>query len=315
MQGRDATAGVLMLIDASSLAYRAYHAMPSLRAPDGQTETNAIHGFLNFASRLLQDRKPTRLIVALDDDWRPAFRVEALPTYKTHRLAAEGDPPDEVEPQIVILIEVLEAIGLSTARAPGLEAEDAIATLARRETGSVEIVTGDRDLFSVVRDPNVRVLYTLRGVTELAIVDEAWIAAKYGIPGDRYLDYALLRGDPSDGLPGVAGIGAKTASALLARYGSLDAILGARDYDPRVRARLNTAAEYLAAARRVAAPVEDSAVKAGDGALPAHPPDHGRLAAISARYGIEGPIRRLDAALKVARAAVRPAATGASGRA
>jgi len=311
--------GVLLLIDASSLAYRAYHAMPSLLAPDGRTETNAVHGFLNFVTRLLHDRSPSRLIVALDDDWRPAFRVDALPSYKTHRLAAEGDPADPVEPQIVVVVEVLEAVGISIARAAGLEAEDAIASLARIEQGSVEIVTGDRDLFAVVRDPNVRVLYTLRGVTELAIVDHAWIATKYGIPGDRYLDYALLRGDPSDGLPGVAGIGDKTASALLTRYGSLEAILAARDFDPKLRARLNVAAEYLTAARRVVAPVADCTVDAGSGALPAGPPEPERLASLANRYGIRGPIERLQAALRAAiqaRTAGRASSEmGATGRA
>ncbi len=189
--------GATLLIDGSSLAYRAYHAIPVITAPDRVTETNAVHGFLNFLSRLIPDRRPSRLWVALDADWRPAFRVDALASYKAHRVAGADDPPDPVEPQIALIIEVLGAFGVSTARAEGYEAEDAIASIAKRTDGQVEVVTGDRDLFALCRYPHVRVLYTLRGVSELAPVDQAWIHAKYGIPGDRYMDYAILRGDPS----------------------------------------------------------------------------------------------------------------------
>ncbi len=286
----------LLLVDAASLAYRAYHAIPSLLAPDGRTETNAVFGFLNYVARLIHDRKPGRLVVALDADWRPAWRVAALPSYKAHRVAAPGEV-DPVDPQIGVIVEVLDALGISTARADDHEAEDVIATLAHRAKGPVEVVTGDRDLFALVRDPRVKVLFTLRGVSELALVNAAWVAAKYGIPGDRYVDYALLRGDPSDGLPGVRGIGEKTASALLARYGSLEAILAAADLGPSVRARLNAAAEYLASARRIVDPVLDAPVVGGDGALPEGPADPRRLAELSGRYGIEGAVRRVTEAL------------------
>lgn len=302
---------MLLLVDAASLAYRAYHAIPSLRAPDGATETNAIHGFLNFLVRLLQDRRPSRLVIALDADWRPAWRVAALPSYKTHRVSETGEE-DAVEPQVRLLVELLDAIGISVARADDHEAEDVIATLARAHRGPVEIVTGDRDLFALVRDPDVRVLYTLRGVSELALVDEAWIRAKYGIPGDRYLDYALLRGDPSDGLPGVRGIGEKTASALLARHGSLDAILAARDLAAPLRARLLAAHDYLEAARRVVTPVADCPVEGGDGTIPTSARDPARLAAFAERYGLAGPIDRLFVALtaRSPRASPRPGRPG-----
>jgi len=283
-------------LDAASLLYRAYHAIPEMRAADG-SKIHAAHGFLGFLTRLIPDRGADRLIVALDNDWRPAFRVAALPTYKTHRLAGPDDPPDDVGLQFPVLLEIFDAIGISYAEATGFEAEDVIATIAAGAAGAVEIVTGDRDLFAVVRDPEVKVLYTLRGVSQLAEVDEGWIAAKYGIPGDRYLDYALLRGDPSDGLPGVAGIGEKTASALLRRYGSLDAALAAPDLDPAVRRKLAGSAEYLAAARRVVAPVVDCPVRGGDGALPRSPRDPDSLAAVAARSGLEGAVRRLVEAL------------------
>jgi len=286
----------LLLLDAASLLYRAYHSVPELRAPDG-TKVHAAMGFLNYVSRLLPDRRPGRFYAALDNDWRPAFRVEALPTYKTHRLAGPDDPPDDVGLQFPILLEIFDAIGLSYAEAEGYEAEDVIATLAARTDERVEIVTGDRDLFAIVRDPRVKVLYTLRGVSDLAEVDEAWIANKYGIPGDRYLDYALLRGDPSDGLPGVAGIGEKTASALLRRYGSLDAALAAPDLDPAVRLKLKRSAEYLDAARRVVAPVAEVPIRGGDGTIPPVPRDPDRARALGERYRLSGSVDRLIAAL------------------
>ena len=254
-------------------------------------------GFLNYVSRLLPDRRPGRFYAALDNDWRPAFRVEALPSYKTHRVAGPDDEPDEVGLEFPILLEIFDAIGLSYAEAEGFEAEDVIATIAARTDEPVEIVTGDRDLFAIVRDPRVKVLYTLKGVTELAEVDEGWIAKKYDIPGDRYLDYALMRGDPSDGLPGVAGIGPKTASDILRRYGSLDAALAAPDLDAAIRVKLRRSAEYLAAARRVVAPVADAPVRGGDGSIPHVPRDSARARALGERYRLAGSIERLIAAL------------------
>lgn len=282
----------LLMIDCASLTYRAYHAVPPARSADG-SEVHAIRGFLDFTSRLLTDRRPSRLWVALDADWRPAFRVDALPTYKTHRVAAAAEDLDPVAPQMVVLEQVLDALGISTASAEGFEAEDVIATLAKRTTERVEVVTGDRDLYALVADPHVTVLYTLRGVSELAHVDAAWIAQKYGIPGDRYLDYALLRGDPSDGLPGVAGIGEKTASLLLARYGSLDGILAATDLSPTIRAKLRASADYLVAARRVVAPVTDCPVSGGDGTLPRVSADEATLLELAKRHSLEAAVTRL----------------------
>ena len=285
-----------LFVDAASLAYRAYHAVPEIRAEDG-TLVNAAYGFLNFMSRLVPDRKPSRMHVALDADWRPQFRVDAIPSYKSHRVAGPDDPPDPVDPQMKIIVEMLEAFGISVAAAEGYEAEDVIATLVARTDDSVEIVTGDRDLFQLVRDPNVRVLYTLRGVTELAHVDEAWIHAKYGIPGDRYFDYAVLRGDPSDGLPGVRGIGEKTASDLVRKYGSLDAILAARDLSPTVRAKLRASADYLIAARKVVLMPRDAPVTSGEGTLPRTPAHPERVLALAKRYALEGAAKRLVEAL------------------
>ena len=292
--------GPLLLLDAASLLYRAYHAVPEMKLPDG-TKIHAAHGFLNFVSRLLTDRRPSRFFIALDNDWRPAFRVEALPMYKTQRVAGPDDPPDDVGLQFPMILEIFDAIGLSYAEADGFEAEDVIASIAAREAGPVEIVTGDRDLYALVRDPWVKVLYTLRGVSELAEVTEGWIAQKYGIPGDRYLDFALMRGDPSDGLPGVAGIGEKTASAILRRYGSLDAALVAPGLDPSIRIKLDRSAEYLAAARRVVAPVADAPVRGGTGNIPSAPRDPALARELGARYQLAGAVDRLIAALPTMR--------------
>jgi len=258
---------------------------------------NAALGFLNFLSRLVPDRKPARLFVALDADWRPQFRVDAMPSYKSHRVAGPDDPPDPVDPQMKIIVELLEAFGISTVAAEGYEAEDVIASLVERVSGPAEIVTGDRDLFALVKDPNVRVLYTLRGVSELAHVDEAWIRAKYGIPGDRYYDYAVLRGDPSDGLPGVHGIGEKTASALVAKHGSLDAILTATDVSNTIRAKLRADADYVAAARRVVWMARDAPVTGGDGTIPRAPAHPRRVEALAEKYALSAATKRLTEAL------------------
>src|SRR3989449_4988914 len=213
---------------------------------------HAVYGFLNMLARLVTDRRPDRLGIAVDEDWRPAFRVEALPAYKAHRVS---DEPDPIAPQEALGREVLGALGIAVVGAEGFEAEDVIATLAARAREPIEIVSGDRDLFALVRDPDVRVLYPLVGVTKLLQVDEAEITRRYGIPGRAYGDFALLRGDPSDGLPGVPGIGEKTAARLVAEHGSVDAILSAPALAPAVARRLEAARDYLTAARRVVLPV------------------------------------------------------------
>jgi 5'-3' exonuclease len=271
--------------------------MPPVHASDG-TLVNAVVGFLNFIARLLTDRKPGRLVVAMEfgSDWRPEFRVALLPEYKSHRVAGEDAEPDEVQPQLDIIAEVLRARGIAVASSSECEAEDVIATLTQRFDGPIEVVSGDRDLFTLVRDPRITVLYTLRGVSELAHVDQAWVKTKYGIPGDRYLDYAIMRGDPSDGLPGVRGIGEKSASLLLNKYGSLDGILAARDLSATVRAKFNAGMDYITAARTVVAPVLDCAVGEVDGAIP-HAPPSPTVIELATRYGIVASVGRVNEAL------------------
>lgn len=287
--------GATLLVDYSSLLYRAFHSLPATIPMHG------VHGFLSMLARLVTDRRPAALAVAVDDDWRPAFRVDALPSYKTHRVAEPGAEPDPVAPQEALGRQVLDALGVAVVGAAGFEAEDVIATLAARTRGPVEIASGDRDLFALVRDPDVVVLYPLRGVSDLLRVDEAEIARRYGIPGRRYLDFALLRGDPSDGLPGVAGIGEKTAARLLAAHGSLDAALAATDLPPAVARRLEAGRAYLAAARRVVPPVADVPLAPRGLALPARPAHPRTLARLVEAHRLDGPVRRLRQAFDTVR--------------
>jgi 5'-3' exonuclease len=282
---------MLLLVDYSSLLYRAFHSVPT------SVPANGVYGFLSMLARLVVDRRPSGLAVAVDEDWRPDFRVAALPSYKTHRVAGPGDEPDPVAPQETLGREVLEALGVCVAAADGFEAEDVIATIAARTRGPIEIASGDRDLFALVRDPEVKVLYPLRGVSTLLEVDEAEVGRRYGIPGRAYGDFALLRGDPSDGLPGVPGIGEKTAAALVSRYGTLDALLAATDLAPALARRLDAARDYLAAARRVVLPVADVPLPQLDLALPGRPAHPRALARLSAEHTLAGPVGRLQRAL------------------
>lgn len=221
-----------LLVDASSLIYRAFFSTPeTVTAPNGQT-VNAAYGFLNMLARLVSDRDPEWLVCATDIDWRPEWRVALIDTYKRHRTEEERTPQAdhaerELEHQMPMIEQILSMCRVCVVGAPGYEAEDVIGALVPKSKGHVDIVSGDRDLFQLVRDPDVRVLYPKRGVSDLVVVDEAEISSKYGIPGRAYGDYALLRGDPSDGLPGVRGIGEKSASALISKYGSIEGVIEA----------------------------------------------------------------------------------------
>lgn len=281
-----------MLIDGSSLMFRAFFGQPtSIRSPRGEP-VNAIRGFLDMAARLVGDRKPRRLVVTTDEDWRPAFRVAVLPSYKTHRLV-RGAMPEELAPQEPVLWSVLRAIGVEVTGAKGFEAEDIVASLLPRIEGTVEIVTGDRDLFALIRDPDVCVLYTQQGIGRLQLVDEAEVTRRYGIPGRRYGEFAVLRGDPSDGLPGVPGVGEKTAAQLIRRYDSLDSLLES--------GRLSAdAAAYVRKARTVAMPVATAPLAAPDGRLPTEPRDMAKLTELNERWGIAGSTDRLARALSSA---------------
>jgi len=301
-----------MVLDTAHLYFRAFFGVPdAVRAPDG-TPVNAVHGLLDTITRLVGTHRPDRLVAAWDDDWRPAFRVAAIPSYKAHRVAAErpgGGWVEEVPPalvtQIPVIAEVLAAAGIARLGAGGFEADDVIGTLVARASAAGEsalVVSGDRDLFQLVDDETaVRVLYPTK--EGFVVVDQAELAARYGVPtGAAYADLATLRGDPSDGLPGVAGIGEKTAAALIGRYGDLAGVLAARDRaDPGLTAtqvrRLTEAAAYLEVAPGVVRVARDAPIPVVDDRLPSVPADAAALDALVARWGLAGPVNRLLAAL------------------
>jgi 5'-3' exonuclease len=297
--------GTLMLLDTASLYYRAFYGVPeTMTAPDG-TPVNAVRGLLDMMSRLIRARTPGRLVACMDADWRPAFRTDAIPSYKAHRANPDGteEAPDSLTAQIPVIEQVLAAAGVAMAAAPGYEADDVIGTLAARDAGPVEVVTGDRDLFQVVDDARgVRVLYTARGLAKLEVVDEAAVTKRYEIPGRSYAAFAALRGDPSDGLPGVTGVGEKTAAALVRTFGSVDAILAALDaghggFPMGSRAKLVADRTYLEASVEVVAVATDVPVPDAACELPARPADPRLLAELDERWGLSSSLGRLLSAL------------------
>jgi len=310
MAGPDVRPGGLLLLDTASLYFRAFFGIPdSIRSPDG-IPVNAVRGLLDMTARLIVHRRPSRIVACWDDDWRPAFRVAAIPSYKAHRLVPGTDTeetPEGLRPQIPVIVEVLAALGIARVGVPGFEADDVIGTLVAREAAAprshrapVEIVTGDRDLFQLVDDDaGVRVLYTSRGVADLDVVNQARLREKYGVPtGRAYADMAVLRGDPSDGLPGVRGIGEKTAVALLDRYGDLESLLAARDagdcgLTATQRTRLTEAADYLVVAPGVVRVALDAPVGVVDDAVPTTPADPDALVALAERWGLTSSVTRI----------------------
>jgi 5'-3' exonuclease len=294
-----------MLLDTASLYYRAFYGVPeTLTAPDG-TPVNAVRGLLDMIARLVRARHPGRLVACLDADWRPAFRVAAIPSYKAHRARADGteEAPPALVAQVPVIEEVLGAMGVVMAGAPGYEADDVIGTLAARADGPVEIVTGDRDLFQLVDDGRkVSVIYTVRGLARLEVIDEAAVSERYDIPGRAYADFAVLRGDPSDGLPGVPGVGDKTAAALIRTFGTIGAITTALDlghggFPKGSREKVAAARDYLGAALPVVRVAADAPLPPVDGRLPAPPADPGRLDELDTRWDLGSSLRRAAAAL------------------
>jgi 5'-3' exonuclease len=300
-----------MLLDTASLYFRAYFGVPdSLKAPDG-TPVNAVRGLLDFITRLVTEYQPSHLACCWDNDWRPQWRVDLLPSYKAHRVETalatakpggahfEEEVPDPLEVQVPVIREVLEGFGLAVVGADCYEADDVIGTLASGAAMPVEVVTGDRDLFQLVDDhTGVRVLYTARGVNKHERVTNDVIRDKYGIDGSQYADFAALRGDPSDGLPGVPGVGEKTAASLLRRFGDLRGIVAAADdpasdLAPGPRRKMKDAEEYLLVAPRVVRVARDLDLGSPDLTLPRTPKDPDRLVELSERWGLGGSVTRL----------------------
>jgi 5'-3' exonuclease len=295
-----------MLLDSASLYFRAFYGIPadSMTAPDG-TPVNAVRGLLDMIARLIRAGRPGQLVACMDADWRPAFRVTAIPSYKAHRANPDGSEqvPDALTAQIPVIEQVLTAAGVAMAGAPGYEADDVIGTLAARADSPVDVVTGDRDLFQLVDDARqVRVIYTARGMSKLEVVGEAEVAERYQIPGRAYAAFAALRGDPSDGLPGVPGVGEKTAAALVRVFGSVEAMLTALDsghggFPMGSRAKLVQARDYLEAALPVVRVATDAPLPPAGGRLPVTPADPRRLAELDERWDLGSSLGRMCAAL------------------
>jgi 5'-3' exonuclease len=294
--------------------------MPDMRGPDG-TPVNAVRGLLDYIARLVDIYKPSHLVCCWDNDWRPAWRVALLPSYKAHRVAQAGDTtvaemssspntagetaPNDLAIQVPLIQATLDALGIAVVGKDGYEADDVIGTLASTAPMPVDVVTGDRDLFQLVDDAaSIRVLYIARGVGKHERVDSAWIQDKYGIPPGAYVDYATLRGDASDGLPGVAGIGEKTAASLITSYGTLDKIIAAAS-DPAsaisgaIRSKLGKAIDYLAVAPTVVSVVRDLdlGVSWEDLVLPRTPRDPALFAELTELLGLSGSASRVLASL------------------
>lgn len=296
----------LQLIDAANLYFRAFYAVPdSVTAPDGRP-VNAIRGFLDMAASLIDKRRPTRWVACLDTSWRPAFRVALVPTYKAHRVAADGTEavPAALSVQVPLLLDVLAALGLTAVGAEGFEADDVMATLATRDHGPVEIISGDRDMIALASD-RVRVLYTGKGLAKMEDLGPDEVKAKYGIAAEHYADFAILRGDPSDGLPGVAGVGEKTAAALVARFGPVEEIVAAAEaradgFPAGAAAKILAARDYLTLAPAAVRIRLDVPIGELDDELPSAPHDAEVLALLVNELGIGTSVGRLQAAIAAA---------------
>jgi 5'-3' exonuclease len=295
-----------MLLDTASMYFRAFYGVPdSITAPDG-TPVNAVRGLLDFIGRMVGEYQPTHLACCWDNDWRPQWRVDLIPSYKAHRVeyvVADAPDveqvPDPLEIQVPIIREVLAAFGIAVVGADGYEADDVIGTLATGAGMPVDVVTGDRDLFQLVDDEaSVRVLYIARGVNRHERITNAVVRDKYGIDGRQYADLAALRGDPSDGLPGVPGIGEKTAATLLQRFGTMAGLRAAAEdpgsnIAPSPRRKIREAADYLDVAPTVVAVACDIPLGSPDLTLPLTPAHPDQLVLLAEKWNLESPIARL----------------------
>ncbi len=295
----------LLLFDTASVYFRAYFGLPtSLRAPDGRP-VNVVRGLLDFLGRFITEYSPTRLACCWDNSWRPVWRVALIPSYKAHRVGTDGeDIPAELAAQIPMITQVLAAAGLAVVGSDGYEADDVIATLAAHQPGPTAVITGDRDLFQVVDDAAaVRVLYLGQGAGRYDQVDRAWLRGRYDVDPSQYVDFAVLRRDPSDGLPGVAGIGEKTAARLLNAHHDLAGVLAAAatgELTPKVTAALTAARDYLSAAPAVVAAERNAPLPELDLRLPREVADPELFDSLTAEWGLGGSAERFRTALAAA---------------
>ncbi|NBU57688.1 MAG: 5'-3' exonuclease [Actinobacteria bacterium] len=296
----------LMLLDSASLWYRAYYGMPdTLLSPTGMP-VNAIRGYLDMTARLIGMYSPNRIVACIEGDWRPSWRVDLFPAYKANRFEEESDVEEEPEtltPQIPVLLDLLDAFGIPMLGVDDYEADDVMATFAVREKGPIRVVTGDRDLFQLVDDKrDVKVVYLARGISQHDLVDFKWVSDKYGIPGDRYALFAMFRGDPSDGLPGVRGIGEKGAALIANNFATIAEVQKAANKgDDRLSASLAKkiidGADYLKIAPTLVHCAQDVAIPEMDIAMPKKPADLSDIYRFKEEYGLGASVDRLISAL------------------
>jgi len=295
----------LMLLDSASLWYRAYFGMPDTLVSPAGLPVNAIRGYLDMTSRLLVKYKPDRLVACLEGDWRPSWRVELFPDYKLNRLDDEGDEeePDTLGPQIPILLDVIDALGIAMVGVDDYEADDLMATFSVKQQGPIRIVTGDRDLFQLADDKrDVKIVYLAKGISNHDLVDLKWIADKYQIPGDRYALFAMIRGDSSDGLPGIRGIGEKGAANIANQFTSLGEVMqAAREGDERltanIRKKLLEGADYAAIAPKLVSCALDVAIPEMQIMIPKQPKSMKKIEDLKHEYGLGASIDRIISAL------------------
>jgi 5'-3' exonuclease len=295
----------LMLLDSASLWYRAYFGMPDTLVSPSGLQVNAIRGYLDMTSRLINLYKPNRIVACLEGDWRPSWRVELFPDYKMNRLdeSGEEEEPDTLSPQIPILLDLLEALGLPMLGVDDYEADDLMATFAVNQPGPVRIVTGDRDLFQLVNDKrDVKVVYLAKGIANHDLVDLKWIEQKYEIPGDRYGLFAMIRGDASDGLPGIKGIGEKGAASIAKQFTNLDDVMKAATNDDErlttnIRKKLLESAEYAKIAPKLVGCAIDVSIPEMTIDLPKKPLDTKKVQEIKEEFGLGTSVDRIMNAL------------------
>ena len=296
----------LMLLDSASLWYRAYFGMPdTLLSPSGEP-VNAIRGYLDMTARLINIYNPNRLVACIEGDWRPSWRVDLFPEYKANRLDVEGEEeePDTLGPQIPILLDLLEAFGIPLVGVDDYEADDVMASFAVTEPGPIKIVTGDRDLFQLVDDKRkISVVYLAKGITNHDHVDLKWIADKYDIPGERYALFAMIRGDASDGLPGIRGIGEKGAAVIAKQFTTLPEVMKAAANDderltPNARKKLLESSEYAKIAPKLVHCALDVPLPKLDLRMPRRPKNLDEIYQYQKDYGLGASVDRLISALK-----------------
>jgi 5'-3' exonuclease len=295
----------LMLLDSASLWYRAYFGMPdTLLSPSGEP-VNAIRGYLDMTSKLVSQYKPKRLVACIEGDWRPSWRVELFPEYKANRLDVEGEEeePDTLGPQIPILLDLLEAFKIPIVGVDDYEADDVMASYTVSEPGPIKIVTGDRDLFQLVDDKRkISVVYLAKGIANHDHVDLRWISQKYDIPGERYALFAMIRGDASDGLPGIRGIGEKGAAVIAKQFSNLEEVMLAAENEderltPNARKKLLESAEYARIAPKLVHCALDVPLPKMDINLPKRPDNLDEIYQYQKDYGLGASVDRLISAL------------------